>query len=203
MARARDGSVALDAALKHRLSQEWLGDALLEHASIAAFCRFTLQLLELGAPRELLAASQRASLDEQAHAEACFALANRFADEPIGPGVLEIGGALSGRSLAEVAALVVIEACVGETVAAVLAREQLAVASDSQASASLERIARDEAEHADLGWAFVSWALREGGRPVFEAVAASFERSAIARSRCPRISIATPTSEARSTGSAG
>ncbi len=177
--------VALDAAFKHRLSQEWLGDALLEHASIAAFCRFTLQLLELGAPRELIAASQRASLDEQAHAEACFALANRFADEPIGPGALEIRGALSGRSLADVAALVVIEACVGETVAAALAQEQLAVTSDPQALAALERIAKDEAEHAELGWGFVTWALREGGRPVSDAVAAAFESALRSRAAVP------------------
>ncbi|MEZ4315150.1 MAG: ferritin-like domain-containing protein, partial [Polyangiaceae bacterium] len=111
--------------------------------------------------------------------------ANRFADEPIGPGALDIGGVLSGQSMAEIAALVVIEACVGETVAAALAQEQRAVATDPQAIAALDRIARDEADHAELGWAFVSWALREGGRPVLEAVAAAFDSALRSRAEDP------------------
>lgn len=40
----------------------------IETGSIAAFARFTLQLLHLGAPCELIEASQRAMLDETRHA---------------------------------------------------------------------------------------------------------------------------------------
>lgn len=45
--------------------------------------------------------------------------------------------------------------------------------------------AKDEAEHAELGWGFVTWALREGGRPVSEAVAAAFESALRSRAATP------------------
>ncbi|MBL8740174.1 MAG: ferritin-like domain-containing protein, partial [Myxococcales bacterium] len=137
----------LDEATRQHLAREWREDALLEHASIAAFSRFTLQLMALGAPRELIAASQQASLDEIAHAEACFAQAARFGGAPIGPGPLDVTGALESMSLPEIAALAVIEGCVGETVAASLASSALAVAVDTDAARALHRIASDEAEH--------------------------------------------------------
>lgn len=48
----------------------------------------------------------------------------------------------------------------GETVAALEAREALDRATDPQVRAALERIAADEQSHAELAWRFVSWALR-------------------------------------------
>lgn len=156
-----------------RLAEEWLADARLEHASIAAFARFTLQLLELGAPPDLVAAAQRAGLDELAHARSCYALAARFGGVAVGPGPLDLGGALAPLTLPELAALVVREGCVGETLAAALADAQLARAEDAEVRAALERIARDEADHAELAWRFVAWAVAGGGTPVAAAARAA------------------------------
>jgi hypothetical protein len=47
----------------------------MEHASVAAFARFTLDLLALGAPADLVQSAQQALGDEIAHAELCFGLA--------------------------------------------------------------------------------------------------------------------------------
>jgi hypothetical protein len=77
-------------------------------------------------------------------------------------------------SLAALAASAVKEGCVGETVAAVMAAEQLARAKDPAVRAALARIAVDEGRHAELAWRAVTWAVREGGAEVRAAVAQAF-----------------------------
>ena len=49
-----------------------------EHASVASFARHTLQLLNIGAPSELLMSSQKAAIDEVRHAKMCYGLAAAF-----------------------------------------------------------------------------------------------------------------------------
>jgi hypothetical protein len=172
MARARkrndwgarpDGKpTELDPATARALAAAWLEDARAEHASIASFARFTMHLLALGAPVEIVEAAQRASLDEIEHAKACFALASRFAGEALGPARLDVAGSMTQVSLADVAEVVVLEGCVGETIAALQATAQLAVATDIDVTTSLRRIARDEAAHAQLAWTFVRWVCDVG-----------------------------------------
>jgi hypothetical protein len=168
---------ALPPAVARELCDAWLADALLEHASIASFSRFALHLLALGAPPDLVTATHRAALDEIVHAEACFALASRFAGEALGPGPLPLDGAIGSVTLSEAAAAAVVEGCVGETIAAFVAAEQLAVAGDPAVRAALTRIAEDEARHAELAWRFVRWALAQQPT-VARAVAEAFARAA-------------------------
>ena len=58
-----------------QLAESWTRIALMEHASIAAFARFTLQLMSLGAPAALVERATAAMADEIKHAKACFAVA--------------------------------------------------------------------------------------------------------------------------------
>lgn len=169
---SREG-VALDIATRRALADAWLEDARMEHASIASFARFTLDLMACAAPPELLAASQRASIDEVEHARLCFALASRFAGEDVGPGPLD-ASSTAAPTLAEAAVAAVREGCVGETLAALTARAQLRGARDHQTRAALRRIARDEETHAELAWRFVAWAITTGGNDVRAAVARAF-----------------------------
>lgn len=157
------------------LAEVWRGDAQMEHASIASFARFTMELLALGAPADIVAASQSASLDEVEHARLCFALASRFSGQATGPGRLDMSAALRGTSLAECAGWTVIEGCIGETIAALTARAQLDVAGDDDVRRGLCRIAEDEERHAALAWRFVAWALSVGGASVRMAVQQAFE----------------------------
>jgi hypothetical protein len=158
-----------------QLAATWLKDALEEHASVAAFARFTMHLLSVGAPPDLVADAQRASIDEIRHATMCFALARRYGSSVRGPGALSLRDAMGEASLIDIAALTAEEGCVGETLGAVLAREQLAVARDAEAVRVLRKIARDEARHAELSWRFVRWAILQGGDEVRRAVAERIE----------------------------
>lgn len=69
----------------------WTRVGLMEHASVAAFSRFSLQLMALGAPSDLLQKSHEAAADEIRHARDAFALAGHYAGRPVGPGVMPMG----------------------------------------------------------------------------------------------------------------
>jgi len=75
----------LTAAERAVLAAAWTEDALVEHASVAAFARTTLELMALGAPAELLAGAQAAAADEVRHARLSFALASAYAGREVEP----------------------------------------------------------------------------------------------------------------------
>ena len=143
------------------VANEWLQDALMEHASIAAFSRFVLQLIQLGAPADLVRDATTAATDEARHAELCFGLAKRFGAYRR-PAPFPLGGAFGAWALDDVLEEVVVEGCIGETIAALTAMRQLEVARDREVRAALAIIAEDEAKHAELAWRFVTWALESG-----------------------------------------
>jgi len=147
--------VPADAALRDQLAAHWTEIGLMEHASVAAFARFTLQLLSLGAPADLVEQSQRAALDEVRHAELAFALASRYAGRAIGPGPLPLTGALDASSVEAILRTTVREGCIGETRAALEASRAAEPCEDPVVRSVLETIAADEARHAELAWKVV------------------------------------------------
>jgi hypothetical protein len=173
-----DDALRLDPATRRALAAAWLEDGRQEHASIAAFTRFTLMALAAAARPEHLAGAQRASIDEIAHARACFALARRYGGEPLGPGELRLDGALQPLTLTELAVLTVHEGCVGETLGVQIASAQLGVATDPWVVKVLRKIVRDETRHAELAWSFVRWALQVGPPSLAADVARAFEDAA-------------------------
>ncbi len=150
-----------DPSLREALARGFAADALMEHASIASFSRFALELLAFGAPPALVRDAHEAALDEVEHARVTFALASRFAAGPVGPGRLDVAGVTPAATLEAAVVAAVREGCVGETIAAILAEEAAAVAVDPECRDALEAIAADEARHAELAWRFVAWALDE------------------------------------------
>ncbi len=145
--------------LAPRLAAYWSEIGQLEHASIAAFAQFVLQLLAVGAPPTLVLAAQRALADEVEHARLCFGLASLYAGAPVGPGPLAISGAVASLDLAALVDSVIREGCIGETLAAFEAREAATQATDPSVRATLAKIAADEQRHAEMAWQFVQWAL--------------------------------------------
>jgi hypothetical protein len=145
----------------------------MEHASIAAFARFALQLLAAGAPPDLILAAQRAMADETNHARLAFALASAYADRDLGPGPLCVDRCLDETDLPGLVATVFAEGCIGETLAAVEAREALEHARDPAVVAVLETIAEDETRHAELAWKTTAWAIAVGGDAVRERLGAA------------------------------
>jgi hypothetical protein len=166
------------------LAEAWANDGRMEHASIASFSRFALELMAAGAPADLVEGAHRAALDEIEHARLCFGLASAYAGEAIAPGAFPFGGSVEVReSLPAIAAAIVREGCVGETLAALAAAEQRELATDPAVRAALQVIAEDEGAHAELAWRAVAWAIAEGGESVRRVVAEAFaeaERGALA-----------------------
>jgi len=155
----------------------------MEHASIAAFARFALQLMSLGAPPELVERATRAMADETKHAKACFALASAYSPVPVGPGPLAIDQSLEGTSLEQIVLNTIREGCVGETVAAIEAREAAEHAQDPALKQLLFVISQDETQHAELAFQFVQWALSLGDASLTAAVREEFAQLATAAAR--------------------
>jgi hypothetical protein len=141
------------------LAAHWTRMGQMEHASIAAFARFNLQLLSLGAPPQLVEDCTSAMADETAHTRLCFEVASAYAGHAIGPGPLDIDGSLAVTSLTEVVDLVIVEGCFGETRAALEALEAADAETDPVIRAAYAQIARDEERHAALAFRFLRWAL--------------------------------------------
>lgn len=160
------------------LAEHWAHLGQLEHASIAAFARFSLQLLTLGAPPELVEACTRALADETAHTKLCFELASAYAGRPLGPGPLVIADCLGAVSLEEVLDLVIQEGCFGETGGALDAQRAADEASDPVIRAAYAQIAGDETRHAELAFRFVGWALRQNSASMRQRVVAALAQQA-------------------------
>lgn len=169
-----DWSLDLDRDLAHlnrgltdaeraSLASGWTQIALMEHASVAAFARFQLQLLALGAPADLVEATNQALVDETRHARVAFGISRVFSESDVGPGPLSIDGALGAVELEEIALLVLLEGCIGETCAAMEAEWAVGQCSDEKFRSILAEIGADEKRHSELAWRFIAWAV--GRRP--------------------------------------
>jgi hypothetical protein len=166
---------AIDAGLRARLGDLWIEDARMEHASIAAFERATLELMAMAAPPELLGEIQIAAADEVVHAQRCFGLAARFSGQAREPGPLptlepRVRGLADDPSPEQVAADWVrlaldtfVEGCVGETLATLIARRGLRDCEDPASRVTLAQIVEDEGRHAALAWRTIRWLLEASG----------------------------------------
>ncbi|MBC8071025.1 MAG: ferritin-like domain-containing protein [Deltaproteobacteria bacterium] len=153
------GDLELGEHARAVVAAHWQRAALTEHASVAAFARYALDLMALAAPADLVSGAATAMTDEIEHARLCFALAARYGARACGPGPLASDGALAGRTPLRILDDVVREACIGETLAALEAIEALAEAREPAVRAALQRIADDELRHAQLGWRHLQWQL--------------------------------------------
>jgi hypothetical protein len=161
-------SSTLRPELARTLAAAWAQDGLSEHASVASFARFALELLALGAPPRLVRDLQAAIADELRHARACFDLARRFGGVALGPGPLSMPDHAFVRVGDPIATAIGVfdEACVNESVAACAAAEAAACSNDPEVRRVLSGIAVDERRHAVAGWAALRWLLDSYGELV-------------------------------------
>lgn len=158
--------------VRDRLAQEWMRDGLYEHASIAAFSRFAMELMAVGAPSDLIVRAHEAALDEVRHTQLSFALASAYRGQKLRPSAFPFEPQLVlERTLVGLAQSTFEEGCIGETLAAIQANEQLELATDPAVCSTLAEIVQDEARHALFAWHSVAWMLREGGDAVSGALA--------------------------------
>ena len=161
-----------DPTMIERLRNRWLASARHEHASVAAFARVGLQLLSLGAPADLLRATQQAMSDEIRHAQLCFGLAAAYGGAPpCEAGPLRIDGCVAtGMELETALYEAILEGALGEGAAAVEALEGARACVDPVVRDVLSSIAEDEQRHALLAYQTVKWALDAEPRRAREVV---------------------------------
>jgi len=127
--------------------------AHLEAASIGAFRTLAAELDALGAPRALVRRARAAAIDEIRHARVVHRLATRHGARRIGR--VRRRASPARRPLDAVALENVVEGCVRETFAALLAAWQAPRA--GAFAATFAQIARDETRHASLAWDVAAW----------------------------------------------
>jgi hypothetical protein len=146
--------------LRRRLAKHWTNQGLAEHASVASFSRFSLQLMALGAPPELLAETARAMVEEIDHARRCFALASAYGDSPVGPGPIDTTDAQGSTDALTVLLETFTDGCINESMAAAEAQLLAERVTDPVLRETLQCIAEDETRHAALAWKTVRWILQ-------------------------------------------
>lgn len=169
----------LDPRTREALAAAYTEQGLFEHASVASFARFVLELLAVGAPPELVRAGQEALGDELRHATAFFGLASAYAGTPVGPGNLDTQDGLPATSdLRSLALATAAEACIAETVSAMQLAAAHTHATDPTVRTVLARILEEELRHVELGWTTVGWALANAPelRPALVQLFADAER---------------------------
>jgi hypothetical protein len=158
--------------------------ASLEAASVVAFERLADELTAHGAPATLVAGARASARDEVRHAAVVGALARaRGATIP----AADVGAPVA-RTLDAMARENIVEGCVYETWAAMVAWWQADHAGAPDVAAAQRRIARDETRHAALAWSVRDWclsrddadgaALSAAMREAVDALAASVEAPA-------------------------
>ena len=168
----------LNRKTRRALSKHWSSVAAMEHASVASFARFSLQLMALGAPPELLLATQAAAADEVRHAQITFGIASEYAGAPVGPGALDLSGVTTDTDLIGALRGLILEACVGETLGVAEAIAAADDATDPALEAVMRQIAEDETRHSALAWKTLKWML--DANPALRPVAADAFEEAIA-----------------------
>jgi hypothetical protein len=178
----------LDAHDRSIAANHYAAIAAMEHASVASFARFSLQLMALGAPADLLRDAHQAALDEIEHARITYALVNLFARTNVGPDKLPIAIASIDADIETFVKALVFEGCVGETLGAAEGQEAARIAAWPEISEPLAKIARDEEKHATLAWRTLQWALTTFGAQAKEAATKAFAEAMILYSAAPKAS---------------
>ena len=116
--------------------------------------------MALGAPADLLIRTVQAMSDEIRHTQIGCGIIQALSGNEFALGPIDIAGSLEGsESLEQIVRLCVREGIIGETLAAL----ELCVSLDSiqlaPVRANIQSVAQDEAKHAELAYAFVSWVL--------------------------------------------
>lgn len=140
----------------------WAARTRDECSSVLAFLQLALELLDEGAPVELVARAVRSAEQELSHTWAATSLASRYGRAPVAPRspAPRFRPRLPRRrQLARLAHEGWVDGCLNEGLAALVAAEEARDAKDPEEARISVQIARDEAEHAALAFDVVRWVL--------------------------------------------
>ncbi len=176
-------AIALDVEDGERdaVAAQWRENGSKEHASIAAFAHVTLDLMAVGAPATIIAAAQRAALDEVRHAEACYAVARAIDGREESPApfpeahVRRTLAKARPVALAQIAVDALADGALNEGIASRILARLAKRAGTPELSQLLAQTAADEARHARDSWDVIEWCVAEGGDLVRYALARAKE----------------------------
>jgi hypothetical protein len=168
----RSAGAALDQpeALERELAQGWTDACVSAHLAAGAAAEFAVRLLRLAAPAPLLRAAAHAMADEAALSSACMQLARQYGGTPP---LLTPAPKCDSAPEVDRSALVLStlrRACITATVEASCAREGLEHCQEVTARELLLQLEQTRARSAQLGWRFLSWALRDASRELIDQV---------------------------------
>jgi hypothetical protein len=162
-------------------AEYWSRVAMMEHASVASFARFSLELMSIGAPTELLTDAHEAALDEVRHTQISLEIANQFSASNFTPGSFPISSKAADfafGNMEEIAKAAALEACIEETLAAAVVLYQAAHMGDEYHKTLLHSVALDEARHAAFAWRAVRW-MASTSHDIHSAVSTVFSDRAL------------------------
>lgn len=84
---------------------------------MASFSSFSLQLIAVGAPPQLIEAAHRSAIEEIEHARLSFMLASAYAGKPVSPGTFNSHSLTIHPDVQSLALSTIREACISETLA--------------------------------------------------------------------------------------
>jgi hypothetical protein len=160
--------------LRAQLATRWRENGRAEHASVAAFARLSLQLLQLGAPARLVEDANRDSLDEIRHAEICFSMGRALDGRDLGPSrfpaVRASRPVFRKLALVRLAVESLLDGALSEGVAARVLSRLAKTCEDAVTREIVAGLARDEGRHAAHAREVIEWCVAEGGAPVERAL---------------------------------
>jgi hypothetical protein len=145
-----------------RLGTTWLAIARAEHASVASFQRLGLELLQLGAPLDLIRDAARAALDEIDHAELAGTLVTRFLGKKVSFDSLDLSDVPLRTTFLQLAQSTAEEGCIHETLSLVVLQEQRRACKDAGIQTVLDRLIADETRHVEISWRLLGWLVSAG-----------------------------------------
>jgi hypothetical protein len=160
---------------RERVAKTWRTRTQAEYMAVSTFSVLSMDLCAAHVPADFLSAVHQAAIDEVRHAELCVRLTSIYSGQqelpPAGVSDLPDDPARPKRLQALSNALLV--SCVAETYATVVLNAMREEATDPVVRAVMQSIYADEIRHARLGWAFLSWSLRQSGSHADAAAAAA------------------------------
>jgi hypothetical protein len=146
-------------AARALIAQVWAVRHGVETGASLRFAALSQGMRAAGAPATLVELAARASADEVRHAAHCAdILRSRQADVPPPETRLLFFGPRDVDPEQRLTYEVVAQSCISETESMATLVTLLDAASDAHLRSVLQELARDEVQHARLGWAYLAWA---------------------------------------------
>jgi hypothetical protein len=175
---------AASSGTRERAGRRWQEDAAHECASVRAFLQLARDLLAAEAPEALVNRALDAAEDEMMHAAMCADVARKLSGVgwwPVLPRVDRPSPRDRSAQLARLARESFEDGCLNEGTAARVAAGAARSATDPAIRSVLQRIAIDEARHAELAWDVLAWTAEECDADLREQLRHDGESSPIAR----------------------